>query len=410
VEPKSNVLEVLLERGFVKDSSDLERLRKQLEQPTVVYYGCDATAVSFHVGSQVGMMTLAWLQRFGHTPIALMGGGTTMVGDPSERSAERPIMTPEEIAANADRLQPQFARFIDFDSGALMLDNSDWLLRLNLIEFLRDVGSKFSINHMLAHETYKARLEAGGLSFLEFSYQLLQAYDYLHLYRDQQCVLQVGGSDQWANILAGVDLIRRSEGAEAFALVWPLITTASGAKMGKTAQGAVWLNRDLLSPFDYYQFWINVEDADVERFLALFTFLAMDEVKRLSALPGAEIRQAKEVLAFEVTTIVHGRQDAEAARRASRALFAHTGPLDTAPSVRCARSILDVGVSIVDLVSAVGLIPSKREARRKIAEGAVSVNEQRVGSVDRIVTAADLSDNSLLLRCGKKRYLRVVVD
>jgi tyrosyl-tRNA synthetase len=354
------------------------------------------------------MMTLAWLQKYGHRPIALMGGGTTMVGDPSGRTSERPIMTREAIAANAERLRPQFARFVDFDQGAMMLDNSDWLLGLDLIDFLRDVGSKFTINHMLAHETYKVRLEQGGLSFLELSYQLLQAYDFLHLFRTCECAFQVGGSDQWANILAGVDLIRRSERTEAFGLVWPLITTSSGAKMGKTADGAVWLDPDLLSPYEYYQFWINTEDADVERFLALFTFLPMEDVKRLGAFEGADLREAKEKLAFEVTTIVHGPEAAEQARAASRALFGGRGSLEAAPSTSISRSRLEGGINVADLVTETGLFPSKREARRQIAEGGLSLNGARIDSSDRLVGVSDLDGNAgLLLRAGKKKYLRV---
>ena len=406
-----NVLDVLLDRGFVKDVSNLDGLRETLRNPTVVYYGCDATARSFHVGNQVGMMTLAWLQRFGHRPIALMGGGTTMVGDPSGRSAERPIMSRDDIAANAERLKPQFARFIDFGAGAMMLDNSEWLLLLKLIDFLRDVGSKFTVNHMLAHETYRVRLEQGGLSFLEFSYQLLQAYDYLYQYRNYDCRFQVGGSDQWANILAGVDLVRRAEGVEVFGLVWPLITTSSGAKMGKTATGAVWLDPNLLSPYEYYQFWINTDDADVGRFLALFTFLPMEDVQRLGGLEGAELRVAKEELAMEVTTIVHGAEAAEKARAASRALFDGQGEPEDVPTATLSRERLGDGLPVTDLVYEVGLRSSKRDVRRLIEDGGLSVDGARVESVEHAIRPDDFANgSSILLKAGKKNFLRVVLN
>lgn len=405
---QANVLDVLVERGFVKDVSDMDGLRRLLETPAVVYYGCDATATSFHVGNQVGMMTLAWLQRYGHTPIVLMGGGTTMVGDPSDKMAQRPIMSQEAIAANVERLRPQFSRFVDFSAGALMLDNSSWLLPLKLIDFLREIGSRFSVNRMLSHETYRSRLEHGGLTFLEFTYQLLQAYDFLHLYRSEGCRIQVGGSDQWGNIVAGVDLIRRSEGVEAFGLVWPLITTSGGAKMGKTASGAVWLDPSLLSPYDYYQFWINTEDADVERFLALFTFLPMEEIKRIGSLEGADLRRAKEILAFEATSIVHGEQAAREAQAASRALFSIGEVPDGAPTVEYDRDRLMQGIGVLDFVTEVGLIESKREARRIIEQGGLTLNGSPVQSPDRALGPADLNGgDSLLLRVGKKRYLRV---
>jgi tyrosyl-tRNA synthetase len=404
-----NVLDVLYERGFVKDISSEENLRRLLDQPTSVYFGCDATASSFHVGNQVGMMALAWFQRCGHRPIIVMGGGTTMVGDPSGRSSERPMLSPSEIDTNVRRLRRQFARFVDFDRGASQVDNADWLVALNLVEFLRDVGSKFSVNQMLAHETYKVRLDAGGLTMLELSYQLLQAYDFLHLYRTDGCRLQIGGSDQWANILAGVDLIRKSESAQAFALVWPLITTSSGAKMGKTAARAVWMDREQLSPYEYYQFWINTEDADVERFLALFTFLPMHEVQRLASLQGADLRSAKETLAFEVTAIVHGQDEAERARAASRVLFgtvnAEPEPTHALPAERFA-----MGLGLIDLVVEIGLISSKREARRLLEQGGLSLNGQTISS-DRPVTSEDLSGKGrLTIRAGKKRHAAIQAE
>jgi tyrosyl-tRNA synthetase len=408
-DPQGSVLDLLRERGFVKDTTDEAALRQLLSRPATVYWGCDATATSFHVGHQLGMMAAAWLQRYGHRIIILMGGGTTMVGDPSGKTSERPIMSLEQIQGNERKLQPQFERFLRFgDDGAMMVDNAAWLLKLNLIDFLRDVGSRVTVNHMLQHETYRQRLEEGGLTFLEFSYQLMQGYDYVHLFRTHGCRLQIGGSDQWANILAGVDLIRRLEKAESSALVWPLLTTSTGTKMGKTASGAVWLDASMLSPYDYYQFWINCDDADVERFLAIFTFLPMDEVKQLGRLQGAELRVAKERLAFEVTSIVHGLDAAQAARDASKALFGAGGDTASVPTQVLSRDSLGTGLSIADLAVQVSLYPSKREAFRKIAEGGLYINDSVVESAQRPVTPQDLDDSgTLLLRAGKKRFLRV---
>jgi tyrosyl-tRNA synthetase len=405
---KANVLDVLYERGFVKDVSDEEGLRRVLVRPTTVYCGYDPTGTSLHVGNLISMMMLAWMQRYGHRPIVVLGGGTAMVGDPSGRFEERPILTSEQIQRNLEALRPQFERVIKFDAGALLLNNADWLLPLNLIEFLRDIGSRFSVNQMLSHETYRTRLERGGLSFLEFSYQLLQAYDFLHLYRQYGCVLQIGASDQWANILAGVDLIRRIERAEAFALVSELLTMAGGRKMSKSEGAAIWLSPELTSPYEYYQFWINVDDRDVERFLALFTFLPMDEVRRLASLEGAALRQAKEVLAFEATAIIHGVAAAEQARAASRALFTGEGPLEVAPTVEVSRAQLERGVRVADLLAEIGLVASKREARRVIEQGGVSVNGIRVTAADQLVTLAQLGeDSALLIRVGKKLRQRV---
>ncbi len=405
----ANVLDILEERGFVKDASDLEGLRRALERPIAVYCGYDATAESLHVGNQMGLMALAWLQRFGHRPIALMGGGTTMVGDPSGKSAERPMLTREAIEENVARLKPQLEPFVRFDQGGLLLNNADWLLDLRLVPFLRDIGSRFTINHMLAHETYRMRLEQGGLSFLEFSYQLLQGYDFLHLFRTQECLLQLGGSDQWANILAGVDLIRRMEGVQAFALVTPLLTTAGGQKMGKSEQGAVWLNPQLLSPYEYFQFWMNVEDADVERFLAIYTFLPMEKVRELGALKDADVRQAKEILAVEVTAIVHGRAEAETALATSRALFSGEGEAADAPTTDISKDAVGGGLNAVDLLTEMGLVSSRREARRLIDQGGLSIGGKPVASPDESLVPAYIQPDSesALLRVGKKRYRRV---
>lgn len=302
----THVLDVLQERGFLEQTTGEEEVRELLAAPTTCYIGFDPTASSFHVGHLLPIMALAHMQRAGHRPIALVGGGTAMIGDPSGKTEMRKLLTRDEIEENARGLKAQLARFLDFDRGAMLLNNADWLLGLNYIEFLRDIGVHFSVNRMLAAESYRQRLET-GLNFIEFNYMLLQAYDFLHLFQRYGCRLQMGGNDQWGNIVAGVELIRRVEGAAAHGITFPLLTTASGAKMGKTAQGAVWLDPERTSPYDFYQYWINTEDPDVERFLGLFTFLPMEEVRELGRLEGARIREAKEVLAFEVTKLVPRR-------------------------------------------------------------------------------------------------------
>ncbi len=407
----TNVYDVLKERGFVEQVSDEAGIRAAVERPITCYIGFDPSAESFHVGHLVPIMALAHMQRHGHRPIAIMGGGTGMIGDPTDRDEMRRLLSVEQIDANVARLKRQMSRLLDFSEGrALMLNNADWLRPLNYLEFLREVGRHFSVNRMLAAEGYRRRYDSeGGLNFLEFNYQLLQAYDFLHLYREYGCLLQAGGNDQWGNILAGVDLIRRVEGAQVYAMTYPLLTTSSGAKMGKTAGGAVWLDPDLFSPYEFYQFWINVEDADVERFLALFTFLPMERVRELGRLQGADIRQAKEVLAFEVTRLVHGEQVANQARDTSRQLFGRGLATDAVPTTVLDAAELQAGVPAPELFQRVGLCPSRSEARRLIQQGGAYINEVPVSSVDDLVTSAHLTDGAILLRAGKKRYHRVVV-
>ena len=391
----SNVYDVLVERGFIYQVTDEAGLRQALERPLTLYCGYDPTAPSLQVGNLATIMMLVHLQQAGHRVIALVGGGTTLVGDPSHRTQSRPMLSREQIAANQVHIQEQLARFLDFSGGrALMLNNADWLCQLNLIDFLRDIGRHFSVNEMLAAEAYRQRLEA-GLTFLEFSYRLLQAYDFLHLFRNWGCTLQVGGSDQWGNITAGVDLIRREESAQSFGLVIPLITTASGAKMGKTEAGTIYLSAERTSPYEFYQFWINTEDADVGRFLAVFTLLPMDKVRALAALPGAEIRQAKEVLAFEVTRLVHGEQAAAEARDASRALFGGGAPqaaaAEAVPATAIPRERLEIGIPVVELFAETGLTRSRSDARRLLEQGGVYVNEERIDDVNAVVTASAMT-------------------
>ena len=404
-----NAYDVLKARGFVEQVSDEEGLRARLTRPTTFYIGYDPTATSFHVGNLLTIMAMAHMQCCGHRPIALMGGGTGMIGDPSGKTEMRQLLAPEQIERNLRALRGQISRYVDLGEGrGLMLNNADWLLPLNYISFLREIGRHFSVNRMLAAEAYRTRLEA-GLSFIEFNYQLLQAYDFLHLYREHDCVLQMGGNDQWGNILAGVELIRRVEGGEAFALTFPLLTTSSGAKMGKTAQGAVWLDAEMLSPYDFYQFWINTEDADVERFLKIYTFLPLDEIERLGQLQGAEIRRAKEVLAYEVTRLTHGAEEADRAREASRSLFGVGEASEAMPTTEVQASRLEAGIPAVALFAEVGLANSRSEARRLIQQGGAYLNGEPVDSPDAVVTDDALQDGALVLRAGKKRYHRVVV-
>jgi tyrosyl-tRNA synthetase len=405
-----NVYDILKERGFIEQVSDEEKVRSMLDKPVTCYIGFDPTSESLHVGSLVPIMALAHMQSRGHRVIAVIGCGTGMIGDPSGKTEMRRLMDSEDIESCAEGLKSQLSHFIDFSAGkALLLNNADWLKPLNYIEFLRDIGRHFSVNRMLTAETYRQRLET-GLNFLEFNYMLLQAYDFLYLYQRYGCTLQMGGNDQWGNILAGADLIRRVEGGQAEALTFPLLATAGGAKMGKTEQGAVWLDAGRTSPYEYYQYWINSDDGDVGRFLALFTFMPMDEVGRLSAVEGAALREAKEVLAFEATKLNHGEKEAQKARAASRALFSGGGEDDesSAPAFEIDRAKLEGGIAAFVLFSETGMVKSRSEARRLIDQGGAYVNGRRIEVFDEQVSIEDLEDGSLLLRAGKKRYLRVI--
>jgi tyrosyl-tRNA synthetase len=392
-------------RGFLHQITDEAALSARLKAgPVTAYIGFDCTADSLHVGHLLSIMLLRLFQKHGHRPIVLVGGGTTKVGDPSGKDEARQLLSEEAIEANKAGIRRSFASFLDFADGrALMLDNAEWLDRLGYIAFLRDVGRHFSVNRMLTMDSVRLRLERDQpLSFLEFNYMLLQSYDFLELYRRHGCVLQMGGSDQWGNIVMGADLIRRLEGKEAFGLTTPLLTTASGAKMGKTAAGAVWLNPDRLSPFDYWQFWRNAEDADVGRFLALFTDLPMAEVARLSALRGAEINEAKKILATEATALLHGRAAAEAAAETARRTFEERVAADTLPAI-----VHALPAAVVDLAVAAGLAASKSEARRLIAQHGLRVNDAVVADVAAQVTPADLRDGAAKLSAGRKRHVLV---
>jgi tyrosyl-tRNA synthetase len=400
-----NALDVLRERGFVKQATHDEPLRSLLSAgQAAVYVGLDPTADSLHAGHAVSLMALAHLARAGHRPIVLLGGGTALIGDPSGKTEMRNMMTLKQIAENVAGIRSQVKRFFStITSEAIVLDNGDWLRECNYIEFLRDVGVHFSVNRMLTAECYKGRMEK-GLSFIEFNYMLLQAYDFLHLYRHYGCRLQIGGDDQWSNILAGADLIRRVEQVEAYGITWPLVTTASGSKMGKTEAGAVWLDPARTTPFDFYQYWRNTHDADVKKSLAMFTFLPLAEVDRLGALTGRELNVAKEVLALEVTRLVHGEAAALEAEKAARALFSGGENAGGIPTVLLARSLLVPSLAVVDLLVLSGIMSSKGEVKRLIQGGGLYINEVRVDSPDQTVGLEDMRDGVIVVRRGKKQF------
>ena len=409
----SNVFETLQERGFVQQCTNEENVSSLLSGDQITYYvGFDPTADSLHAGSLVPIMAMANLQRAGHKPIAIIGGGTTMIGDPTDKTEMRPMISTEQIEKNGASILEQLQRYLDLDNTAgLFLNNAEWLLSLNYIEFLRDIGKHFRVNEMIRAEGYRQRLERElGLSFLEFNYQLLQSYDYLCLFQKYDCVLQLGGDDQWGNILAGVDLVRRIEGERVHGLTFPLLTTAGGAKMGKTAGGAVWLDSNRTSPYEFYQYWINTDDRDVERFLAYFTFLPMDEVRRLGSLEHDAIREAKAVLAYETTKLAHGKVEADKAQETSRAAFGGSGlDLDAMPTTAISTERLNTGIPIMELFHEVGLTTSKSEARRLIQQGGAYINEKQYKAIDVVVDTTLLEEDALLLRAGKKRYHRVVL-
>ena len=415
-----HVYDELKARGFIAQVSDEAALRKVLGEKKVTFYiGFDSTATSLHAGSLVPIMAMVHLRRAGHRAIAVVGGGTTMVGDPSGREEIRRMLDEETIRAQGKAIHAQLDRYLHFDGkDAIAVDNADWLLPLHYVAFLRDIGRHFSVNRMLAAEAYKQRLEK-GLSFIEFNYQLLQAYDYLVLYREYGCTLQMGGDDQWGNILAGVDLIRRVEGGAAEALTFPLLTTSSGAKMGKTAKGAVWLDAKLVSPYDFYQYWVNCDDRDVLRFLKMYTLLSLDEIRRFEDLRDSEINEAKRVLAFEATKITHGEEEADNARKASAAAFGGNvtatsgvdGDLTVLPTTAVARARLEAGVRSAELFTEVGLTPSRGEAKRLIKQGGLYVNDRPIPDLEWLITIREIRpDGGMLLKAGKKKVHRVVVE
>ncbi len=404
----TNVMDTLKERGLVQQITYEDDLYELLGRESVSFYiGFDPTADSLHVGHYVAMMVMAHMQKAGHKPIALMGGGTAMVGDPSGKTDMRKMLTKEEIASNVEKIKSQFARVLDFSDGkAVMVNNGDWLMEKKYVEFLREVGAHFSVNRMLTAECYKQRLEK-GLSFLEFNYMIMQAYDFLHLNKEYGCKLQMGGDDQWSNILAGADLIRRKEKQPAFACTFPLLLTAQGKKMGKTESGALWLSPERTSPYEFYQYWRNVDDADVENCLAMLTFIPMDEVRRLGALKDAEINEAKKVLAYEVTKLVHGDEEAKKAEAATNALFGGGGNMAETPTTELTESEFEENSGLLQLMVKCGLTKSNGEGRRLVQQGGVRVDDEQIKDVNYIVPKPE--SNELMIKKGKKVFHRVVI-
>jgi tyrosyl-tRNA synthetase len=406
---KSDFLRVLSERGFIHQISDPEGLDEACcKGPATAYIGFDATAPSLHAGSLIQIMMLHWFQETGHRPIALMGGGTTMIGDPSFKDEARKLLTVEDIDANLAGIRRVFSKFLDFESGrALMINNADWLRHLNYVDFLRDVGRHFSVNKMLSYDSVKLRLDREqSLSFLEFNYMILQGYDFVELNRRTGCILQMGGSDQWGNIVNGIDLGHKMDRVQLYALTSPLLTTSSGAKMGKTASGAVWLEADLLSPYAYWQYWRNTEDADVGRFFKLYTKMPMDEIARLAALGGAEINEAKKILATEITALVHGRAVAEEAAETARKTFEEGALAANLPTVEIARAELAEGLGVLAAFVKAGLAGSNGEARRAVAGGALKVNDVAVADDKLRLGEGDVTAEGVIkLSQGKKKHV-----
>jgi tyrosyl-tRNA synthetase len=404
----ANVLDELLERGYIKQFTHEEETRKLLENEKITFYiGFDPTADSLHVGHFIAMMFMAHMQRAGHRPIALIGGGTAMVGDPSGKTDMRKMLTKEDIEHNVASIKKQMEKFIDFSDGkAILANNADWLLNLNYVDFLREVGVHFSVNRMLTAECFKQRLEK-GLSFLEFNYMLMQGYDFYELNQKYNCKMQLGGDDQWSNMIAGVELVRRKAQGEAMAMTCTLLTNSQGQKMGKTVGGALWLDPEKTSPYDFYQYWRNVDDADVEKCLALLTFVPMDEVRRLGSLKDAEINNAKKVLAYEITKLVHGEEEAKKAEEAATALFAGGADMSNVPTVTITKE--EIGLPIMDIMASTKILPSKKEGRRLIEQGGLAINGVKVEDVNRTLTEEDFQDGAVLIKRGKKNYNRIEV-
>ncbi|MGN1070576.1 MAG: tyrosine--tRNA ligase [Candidatus Fimadaptatus sp.] len=404
-----SVYDLLKERGFIAQCTYEDDLKKKLESEQLTFYvGFDPTADSLHIGHYIPIMAMAHMQRFGHRPIALVGGGTAMIGDPSGKTDMRKMMTRETVDANAAAIKSQLSRFISFDDDkAIMADNGDWLLGLNYVEFIRDIGALFSVNRMLTAECYKQRLER-GLTFLEFNYMLMQSYDFLMLNQKYGCTLQMGGDDQWSNMLSGADLIRRKEHKDAFAMTFQLLLNHEGKKMGKTVSGALWLDPRKTSPYDFYQYWRNVDDADVEKCLALLTFLPMEEVRELGRLEGSEKNKAKRVLAYEVTKLVHGEEEATRAQQAAEALFGGGGLSGSVPTTHISEAQLDEDARVTTWAVNCGLCKSRGEARKTVEGGGLYIGDEKVTDINQTLTYSQLQGDGVLLRRGKKSYHRLV--
>ncbi|MGL4254329.1 MAG: tyrosine--tRNA ligase [Fusobacteriaceae bacterium] len=403
-----NVLDLLKDRGYIKQFTHEDETRELLGKEKVTFYiGFDPTADSLHVGHFIAMMFMSHMQRAGHRPIALIGGGTAMIGDPSGRTDMRNMLTREQIDHNVAGIKKQMEKFIDFSEGkALLVNNADWLLNLNYVEFIRDIGSHFSVNRMLAADCFKSRME-NGLSFLEFNYMLMQGYDFLVLNQKYGCTMELGGDDQWSNMIAGVDLIRKKERKSAFAMTCTLLTNSEGQKMGKTAKGALWLDPEKTTPYEFYQYWRNVADSDVEKCLSLLTYIPMDEVRRLSALKDAEINEAKKVLAFEVTKIVHGEEEAIKAKSAAEALFAGGADMSNVPSIELPKD--KIGTGIVQILVDAGALKTSSEGRRLVQQGGLYIGDEKATAHDNPITEDLFQDGELLVRTGKKKFYKIVL-
>ena len=406
-----HVLDTLKERGFLAQMTFPEELYEQLKEPTTFYVGFDPTADSLHIGHYIPIMAMAHMQRAGHRPIALMGGGTAMIGDPSGRTDMRSMMTPETIQHNCDCFKKQMERFIEFGEGkAMMVNNADWLMDLNYVDILREVGACFSVNNMLRAECYKQRMEK-GLSFLEFNYMIMQSYDFYHLYQHYGCNMQFGGNDQWSNMLGGTELIRRKLGKDAHAMTITLLLNSEGKKMGKTASGAVWLDPNKTSPYEFYQYWRNVGDDDVLKCIRMLTFLPLEEIDKMDAWEGAQLNTAKEILAYELTKLVHGEEEAAKAQETARGLFSKGGDIANMPATGLTAGDLNDGViAIMDMMLKCGIVPSKGEARRLIQQGGVEVAGEKVKDIGATFTAEQLSGEGLVIKKGKKVFHRAYLE
>ena len=406
-----NVFDVLKERGLIAQMTHEEEIKKLLEEKKITFYiGFDPTADSLHIGHFMQLVVMKHMQNAGHRPIILLGGGTTMVGDPTGKTDMRPMISREDIQHNADRFKEQMSKFIDFSDGkAIMVNNADWLLDLNYVDFLREVGVHFSVNRMLSAECFKTRMER-GLSFLEFNYMLMQSYDFYKLHKDYDCIMEFGGDDQWSNIIGGIELIRRKDGKDAYGMTFTLLTTSEGKKMGKTEKGALWLDPEKVSPYEFYQYWRNVDDKDVIRLLKLVTFIPLDEIAEYEKLEGQELNKAKCRLAYEVTRMVHGEDEAKKANDAAMAIFSNGNDTTNMPSETISASVIDSGINVLDLLVNVNLVPSKSEARRLVQQNGLAINGEKVTAVDTVIDNNYFNDGEMVIKKGKKVFLKLILS
>ena len=405
-----NVFEVLKERGLIAQMTHEEEIKNLLENKKITFYiGFDPTADSLHIGHFMQLVVMKHMQNAGHRPIILLGGGTTMVGDPTGKTDMRPMISREEIQHNADNFKKQMSKFIDFTDGkAIMVNNADWLLDLNYVDFLREVGVHFSVNRMLSAECFKTRMER-GLSFLEFNYMLMQSYDFYKLHKEYDCIMEFGGDDQWSNIIGGIELIRRKDAKDAYGMTFTLLTTSEGKKMGKTEKGALWLDPEKVSPYEFYQYWRNVDDKDVIRLMKLVTFVSMDEIAEYEKLEGQQLNSVKERLAYEVTKMVHGEDEANKAQTSAKAVFGAGADDANMPTFELAKDVLNAGLNIVDLLAVSGLAPSKGEGRRLVQQGGVSIDGNKIDDIAYVITEDIFNDGKIVVKKGKKVFMKIVL-